>query len=186
MIVTMNIILAVRLSLGLSTQALSSCHVLKYTFVLLSPFNVAPLNERFKPDFDLGWLWGEPDGEKPCRLSHQIRVVYLSSCLHNLDHGSLNGVPSIVFHLALDLLCVGLLLRLGVEHGHLVAIHVALELQIDLHGVLGGERIDRWILRQNFLLDQRDQVLVQLVRWDLSHLKELLVCDDRVLVEEEQ
>ena len=106
--------------------------------------------------------------------------------LHDLDDCGLDGVASVVLYFTLHLSGVSILLRLGVEHGDLVTVHVALELRVHLHLVFGGERVDLRILQNDFLLDERDEVLMELISWDLGHLKELLVGDHGVFVEHQQ
>ena len=55
-----------------------------------------------------------------------------------------------------------------------------------MHLVLCRERLYRRGLRKNLLFDERDQMLVELLGRYLCHLKELLIGDDRVLIEQKQ
>ena len=57
--------------------------------------------------------------------------------LHNFNDSSFDCIPPIVLHLALDFFGIGILLRLRVKHGDFVAVHVALELSVHLHLIVG-------------------------------------------------
>ena len=112
-------------------------------------------------------------------------MVDLAAGLHDFDHCGFDGVSTIILNLALHLLRVRLLLSFRVQHGDLVAVHIAAEVNIYLHGILSRKAVYLWILDYNLLLDQWNQVLVEFVSGNLGHLEERLVRDDWILVEEE-
>ena len=57
-------------------------------------------------------------------------IVNLLVGLHDLDNGGLNGISSIILHLALHLGGLCLLGRLGAHHGNLVSVKIALVLWV--------------------------------------------------------
>ena len=120
-----------------STRVLNlSGNILENAFVLFRPLNVAALNERLHAHFDRLRLGRKSSGKHPEGLLEELVVVNLPVGLHDLDHGSLDRISSVVLNLALHLLRVRLLLRLRVENLDLVPVHVALEGNVHRHHVL--------------------------------------------------
>ena len=106
--------------------------------------------------------------------------------IHHLDNSRFDCISSVIFYFTLHLLVAIFLSDFGIQYCDLISIHIALKIEIDLHGVLGRERVDRGILDDYFLLDQGNEVLVKFLWWYLGQLEELLVCDDSVLIEEKE
>ena len=113
-------------------------------------------------------------------------MLNLLSSLHHLDDSCFNCISSVIFYFTLHLPVVTFLCDFGIQYCDLVSIHIAPKFEIDLHGVLGRERVDRGIFDDYFLLDQGNEVLVKFLWWYLGQLEKLLVRDDSVLIEEKE
>lgn len=119
-------------------------------------------------------------------LGHQIHVLNLSPCLHNLNNCRFHCIPPVIvnFSLHLALLCFFCCLRH--ENLDLVFIQVAFIFIVDFEFIFHCEGIGYWVLQTKFTLDQRDQVHLELLYGELSQRKQFLVGDCFRLVEQSQ
>lgn len=113
-------------------------------------------------------------------------IINSATGLHDLDDGSLNLVATEVLNLLLHLKSFLILVRFRNHDGNLVSEEGRFVVDVDIQNVIGREAVCRRVLQQQLALDQWDQVLLEILRWNLRDLKDVLVRDLRIFIEKHQ
>ena len=138
------------------------------------------------PLLDLKRIRHESLLEKLRRLNHQILVVESLARLHHLHDAGVDRKAAVILHFRLRAVAILLLGLLAHQDSNLVPKQVGLVVAIHEQFVIELQEWLRRLLREQFALDQGNQVHLELVGWNLDHLAELVVAQLRMLIEQQQ